>query len=848
MSGKACFFTVLSLFLLLSSVLPAACETQDFIPAPIPNLAVSNPTQNSIQVQWEAIASATRYELSHGTDEEAKNRGQIFVSGTNRTLTRLTGNTIYRVKVRAVVSGRAGSWSPIIEFSTQIPVMTDLEADDVRDTSAHLIWGDRYRDLTDTYYEVSFGNDPDATADGLRSTDRNFLTIRDLSLNTTYYVKLRVRNPKTSGPWSAPVSFTTLSYSPDMAPTGIRLRNDSRSSVVLTWNPISGSESYDISYGTDPIADNIGIVPTDSNNFRFNLSPNTRYYFRVRSVMQGTTGPWSSIMPHLTLPAVPRGLNVLAQTSQQTIVGWKSLAGARIARYYHIQWGTDSQGTNRGITVTANATFTLTDLKSNQSYAARVRTVNATGPSAWSKPLSFTTLPSGLKRVKVFSVKHTQAKIKWPGVNNATGYEVTFGSDVEAQNKSILEVKQPPALLENLIPEVTYDVKVRPLLPNHQLGAWSNIISFTTFPVPLQGYQPSLQDVGGTYAYLTWTALDLISTYEVLLSTDDVAMVGKTYTFQQPQARLRKLKQNSIYFVKLRAINLGGPGEWSEPISFTTRPESFPRKLEADNLLPTEALIRWSDISGNAPISYHIRFASEDEEWQSFTDHTSQTINLTQLSPNNKYQVQVRSKNKSGVGPWSKAISFSTPLAPPSKAPDQLTASAITDISAVLTWKTLPNTVGYHFSYGSDPDASNLGTDDFRKTTYPLPGLMPYTSYFIKIRAYNDSGEGPWSDTIMVTTRPSPPISAPNNVAILDYSENSISLFWDVSSKALAYEVSIGTDPKGTNLGEPKSITVPPYIYTDCKPSTNYFIKVRNVNRGGGGPWSQILKTTTLSE
>ncbi|MCK5242286.1 fibronectin type III domain-containing protein [bacterium] len=848
MSGKVCFPFVLLVFLLLTSLFPGYSESSNSFHAPTPHLAVSNPTQNSIQVQWEAITVATRYELSYGTDEQAKNRGRIFVSTTNKTLTRLTGNTIYRVKVRAVVHGRAGKWSPIIEFSTQIPIMTDLEADDVRDTSVHLVWGDRYRDLPETYYEISYGTDPDATSDGQRSANGNFLTIRDLTLNTTYYVKLRVRNPKTSGPWSAPVSFTTLSYSLDMAPTGINLRSDKNSTIILNWNPIAGSESYDIAYGTDPIAENIGIIPTDSNYFKFNLSPNTNYYFKVRSVMHGTTGLWSKIKPFLTLPARPRGLNVLAQTSQQTIIVWQPPSGARIARYYHIQWGTDAQGTNRGITVTANTTYTLTNLKLNQTYAVRVRTLNAAGPSVWSKPLPFTTLPSGLKQVKVFSVKHTRAKIKWATVNNATGYEIAFGSDIEAQNKSVLEVKGPPALLEDLLPELTYYVKVRPLLPKRQVGTWSNIISFTTFPVPQQPHQPSVRKVCGTYVYLTWTAFEMISTYEILLSTDAVAMVGKNYTFQQPQARLRELKQNSIYYVKLRAMNLGGPGEWSKPVAFTTQPVESPDKLEADNILPTEVVIRWDAISGNAPTSYNIRYAAEDAKWTSFTGYTSQAINLTQLIPDQKYQVQVCGNNKSGLGPWSKAITFKTPLAPPAKAPDQLTALLVSDISATLQWKALPMVKGYQLSYGSNPDAGNLGAEDVKKTKYKLPGLMPDTGYYIKVKAYNDSGDGPWSDTILLTTNPAPPISPPSNVSILDTSENFISLLWDVTAPALRYEVSIGTDPKGINLGDPKSIFTPPYIFTELNPDTTYFVKVRSVNRGGGGPWSHIIKITTLSE
>jgi len=845
--------TLFSLFLcsvyLFLNGMPVQCEPPSKAQSPTVNLAVSNPTQNSIQVNWEAITGATRYELSYGTNTEATNRGRMFISGTSKILTRLMANTIYYVKVRPIIAGRAGPWSPIIEFSTQIPVITDLEADDVRATSVHLTWRDRYRDLPDIYYEIAYGTDPDATSDGLHSTENNFMTLRNLALNTTYYIKLRVRNPKTTGPWSTPISVTTLSYSPAMSPTGLTVRSGNNSTVILNWNTVAESDSYDIAYGTDPIAENIGIVPANTTSFSFNLSPNTQYYFKVRAVLKGTPGPWSKIKSFLTLPATPRGLNVLAQTSQHTIISWQSLAGSRIARYYHVQWGTDALGTNHGITVTANATYTLTKLKANQKYAVRVRAVNTTGHSNWSKPLTFTTLPATLKHVEVYNIKHTSAQIKWQPVSQAIGYEVTYGSDVEARNKTTIEVNQAQAELRDLLPEVTYYVKVRPLLPQQRVGSWSNTINFTTFPVPLRPKQPSVCKVGRTFVYLTWTALPHISTYEIALSTEtEVTAAEKIYTFHQSQAQLNDLTQNSIYFVKLRALNLGGAGAWSDPLTITTLPAQVPNKLVVDNILPTEVLLRWEAISGSAPTSYQIRFAAEKSAWKIVSDYTALTLNLIRLKPNTNYRIQIRAQNNAGKGPWSHITYFKTPTAPPNRAPQTLAVVNISDVSAQLQWEIMPEIEGYRLSVGTDTDASNRGSEDIKENSYILRGLIPDTSYYVKVKAYNKSGDGPWSDIVLLTTRPAPPIVAPSNVRVLEVTKNSLSLQWDLSPKVLRYEVSIGTDPQGENSGDPRSINYPPYIFDNLKPNTTYFVKVRNVNRGGGGPWSRILKITTLSE
>ncbi|MCD4812131.1 fibronectin type III domain-containing protein [bacterium] len=816
--------------------------------SPTPNLAVSNPTQNSIHVRWETIAGATRYELSFGTDEGASNRRPMFVSNTKKNLTRLLPNTIYRVKVRAIIGGRAAAWSKIQSFSTQIPMMTDLEADTITDTSVHLNWSDRYRDLPDIYYELSYGTDTDASVDGFKTTEKNFTMVHDLNRNATYYIKIRASNPKTQGPWSLPISITTLPFASDLAPSGLSVRSGNNSSAVLNWHKLANASTYDIAYGTDPIGQNIGLVPTENSSFTFHLSPNTQYYFKVRAIVNGTTTPWGKSTPFLTLPSKPRGVSILGQTNNQAIIGWQSLAGSRISRYYHIQWGTDSQGTNTGTTITANATYTLKNLFPNRTYAVRVRTVNTTGSSSWTLPVSFKTLPGGLKQMVVFDVKHASAKLRWPRLRQASAYELAYGLDVEAGNSQSIEVTAPPTEIIGLIPEATYYARIRPILPNNQVGAWSNIISFTTFPIPLQPNQPRITEITGTYVNLTWYAQEDISTYEVSVALDDNPLESKVHTSHQNKTRISGLKKNSMYYLKLRALNLGGPGNWSEPVRFVTLPAEGPRNFTVSNILPFEAYLGWEPVAGSMPVTYEIRYSPQRRQWTMLKKREGTSMTLKPLDSNRKYRVQVRARNYSGVGPWSSLVSFETPIAPPNSAPALLLASEVSDIAAMLSWKAMQAVTGYELSIGTDVSAGNRGIEKLKQNKYAMTGLSPNTSYYIKIRAFNTSGEGPWSDTMLVTTRPSPPITAPTNLAFSDISENALTLTWISDKYYFQYEVSIGTDGQGQNSGQPKAISTPPYIFNNLTPKTTYFVKVRNINRGGGGPWSRILKITTPKE
>jgi predicted phage tail protein len=810
-----------------------------------PNLALINVSQNTVQVRWEPIAEASRYELSYGTDPDASNRGRTFVSGTSQLLANLMSNTIYRVKVRAVTGGRAGAWSTIKEFSTQIPIISGLTADDVRDTSAHLIWSGMFSDLPDTSYEISYGTDQDATSDGLVSTTKNFLTLHNLQPETTYYLKLRGRNAKIVGPWSTPQSIITLAHSALTAPDNLTIASSEHNSVRVTWKALADASNYDFAYGTDPIAESMGIVPVYETRFSVQLAPNTIYYFKVRAVAKGNSGPWSEIQQYLTLPAAPRGLAVAAQNATSAEINWKSLQGGNFARYYHLSWGTDAQAGNLGNTVTTSGDYVLEGLKPDQRYFVRVRTANATGESAWSEPISFSTLPAGLTQLKVLEIHHTSAKIDWSPVPGAQSYEISISTNEDNDKAALSELSQPPAEIKDLKTDQNYYLRIRPLFLGKRFGPWSNLITFATFPVPTVPAGLTVTDIGGTYARVTWTPVEAISTYEVLLSTDEMAEKGRSSIVNRSETQVAGLNENSAYYIKVRAVNLGGPGSWSNPVAIITLPDLSPRNLSVSNLAPTEALLRWESIPGSAAVSYEVRFAREKHVWRTVPNYPGQTFGLEKLDANASYRVQIRAKNQTGYGPWCAEINFRTPPLPPQSAPDDLHAESTTDIAAHVVWKDMAEIDGYLFSRGTDTDGNNQGAEKVDRTEYQLTGLNPETNYFVKVKAYNQTGEGPWSEVVMVPTRPSPPVSAPVGVAVGNVTRLSFTLSWEAADDALSYEVALGSDQRRENAA-PISANGTSFTFTDLKPQTTYYTWVRKVNRGGGGPWSQAKTVTTL--
>jgi len=157
----------------------------------------------------------------------------------------------------------------------------------------------------------------------------------------------------------------------------------------------------------------------------------------------------------------------------------------------------------------------------------------------------------------------------------------------------------------------------------------------------------------------------------------------------------------------------------------------------------------------------------------------------------------------------------------------------------------MPKVDGYLFSAGTDTDASNRGEEKLDGTHFDLKGLIPETNYFVKVKAYNQSGQGPWSDILMISTPPTPPISAPAELRVSEITPYSFRVTWEASEDALSYELALSTEYRGRETR--KSASSPSFVFTDLQPETVYFLKVRKVNRGGSGPWSQGKQVTTAA-
>lgn len=166
---------------------------------------------------------------------------------------------------------------------------------------------------------------------------------------------------------------------------------------------------------------------------------------------------------------------------------------------------------------------------------------------------------------------------------------------------------------------------------------------------------------------------------------------------------------------------------------------------------------------------------------------------------------------------------YSLPINSP---PIDLRKSSKTKDSINLRWDHLEVAENYILERNGTVINSTIKTNSYSDTTL-VPGIYTY-----RIRAKNRGGESPWSTTLLVEVGSPDP---PSGLVISDILNGAISLKWSKVKRAEKYIL----ERNGAVVSS--EIKYPNYLDKNLKLGV-YNYRLRAVNQGGKGPWSNILQ------
>ncbi|KAI2668638.1 Receptor-type tyrosine-protein phosphatase delta [Labeo rohita] len=559
----------------------------------------------------------------------------------------------------------------------------------------------------------------------------NFLNIRDLTPNKTYYIRVLAFTAVGDGPLSSDLHIIAKTGVPSQ-PTELKAEVKSETSILLSWIPPahSGTDAitgYELIYrlGDQP-EQKISFDPSSSYLLK-NLKPFSTYIFQLAARSKHGLGAFTSEItvqtPQTQSIPPPQEVTCISPSSTSLLLSWAppltdengSITGYSI-RYVAVEREKDP--VQRISDIPSNCfRYRIEGLKKGTLYSVTVAAHTDTGQGPESLPILIRTeedVPSAPPRgVDVVVLNATSARVSWkPPVaerqhGKIRGYQVTYARRTAGER--------------------TVSPRIRELLlRDPQVGVFTSLthtctqIHFSVMPgMPLLTVAPS-ED--GT-AVLKWqpppAGLSPVLGYRLSYGpadpTSDSFMVQELNTEERTYT-VPSLNAGVLYVFRLAARTIWGYGSSAQVTLLTPNvvqtttddmvtslgttdaqnvsiEETIPllANLTAEGINSSSVILRWERPKNYDQIQgYRVWFAvtySNGTDIAMESDVSEATVVLNGLRPNTEYVARVCVLSKHGPGPYSLPISIKTQPAQEVFAVNFRVKAAMKS-SVLLTWES----------------------------------------------------------------------------------------------------------------------------------------------------------------
>ncbi|TSK13409.1 Contactin-1a [Bagarius yarrelli] len=298
-------------------------------------------------------------------------------------------------------------------------------------------------------------------------------------------------------------------------------------------------------------------------------------------------------------------------------------------------------------------------------------------------------------------------------------------------------------------------------------------------------------------------------------------------------------------------------------------PPGAPGGVRVEEVGVRSVKLLWSHGTDNhSPISkYTIQYreSKSTDDWNHAVtsprniEGNAEMVTVVDLLPWTEYEFRVIATNTLGPGePSEPSIKTTTLEAAPVVAPSDVGGGGGTSRELVITWTPVQPQYYYGSNFGyiiafkpqdttqwhrvtiSDPRASRYIHKD--------PSIPPATKFDVKVKAFNNEGEGPYSLTAVIYSAQDAPSEAPNIIEARTLSATEAIVWWRplVQRTVEGYQVrywrrSMENEAAAQRISSRENQT----RLDNLKPNSHYVIEVRAFNGAGYGPASQRYEIQT---
>ncbi|XP_069832140.1 neuronal cell adhesion molecule isoform X11 [Dendropsophus ebraccatus] len=333
------------------------------------------------------------------------------------------------------------------------------------------------------------------------------------------------------------------------------------------------------------------------------------------------------------------------------------------------------------------------------------------------------------------------------------------------------------------------------------------------------------------------------------------------------------------YSFRVIAVNEIGRSDHSDSseryMTKSAEPDTNPSGIKGMGTEPDNLVITWNPMKGfdsNGPgLQYKVSWRQKDvdEEWTSVTVANVSKYIVSGSPTFVPYEIKVQALNNLGYAPEPAVVIGHSGEDLPMIAPSNVEVEVINTTLVKIRWDSVPSISvrghlqGYRVYYWKAQNKTIRNRRHIEKWMLPfsgnkthgmLPGLQPYTNYFLHVRVVNGKGEGPASKEIYFETPEGVPSVAFLHIA--HRTPDSLTLTWSppahpngvLTHYTLKYQSINATH----ELGPPVEITIPAnessYILKDLVQNTRYKFYFYAHTAVGPGSQSTQEAVTAMDE
>lgn len=604
----------------------------------------------------------------------------------------------------------------------------------------------------------------------------------EASVSGTYTMVFIWRNDGSEGTTiPAAIDNISISYMTCPRPTGLTASNIGGRTATLSWTENGTATNWVLQYATNnSFTENL--VETNVSGMASKglsgLSPETKYYARVKSVLGNDESSWSDVKDFTTTATCEKPTLSYVLNSNTAYTGTVSWTGD--ADNYELIYSTATTFNpgDEGVTQIdlGNVnTYTLQDLTPETTYRIKVRANCGAedGYSQWSNQVNFTTLatciaPSSLSATKTA----TTITLSWTaGTTDQDAWDIRYKKSTDSEYTYIhLDNHATTShTIENLSPATAYSVNVRAFCSDTDQSKWgysaynqNSDLSVTTecgdltmpyscdFEGALETSQSSNYPMpkcwtrkeyrGGYYSYTYYPSVREASySYPYAHGGNgESATSGKSMHFYKPNTSTDEAAILPEVDAQYTMSDL--------QISFWARLESYQTNKDLSIGVMTDP----------SNISTFVEVATVTVKDANFQEYTAFLENYT----GEGRHIAIRF-NSSTTG-YIFVDDITVDVAPTCRIPKDLNAET-TDLSATLTWTAGLNETEWNVQYKKASDSNWSEVIPVNSMTYTLTQLKRATVYEARVQAVcSTDDQSDWAEVSFTTDCGIWPIDAQN--------------------------------------------------------------------------------------